>query len=350
MIHLFRRIRQKLIESGSATKYLFYAMGEILLVVIGILIALQVNNWNENRKNVRQVNTILMGVQEDLINDILEAERVINWYAERDSIINRMITNQYSDEDYRDPDNFLIYQAGLFWYPVALNNSSYETLTDNQEIIPQDYRDAVKRLNELYGQQSVMLNTGQDYLKEYIEDYRNFLFEEYEWAIDYQQDRQTDAVIDYFQNSSYHRRKLARFDQLNNLMVNSLQNIIDIATIEYLAIQDLTDRNDPLPEYYDDVEIVHDDLGQKLVADTYYAESQDLFVSFSTVNDRLILHFANSQSGLSQPILIDEIRSDTLSTRSRSFELVLNRTGEESAINSIEIVQNQQILFTAEKL
>ena len=50
MISLFRRIREKLIASGSITKYLLYAIGEILLVVIGILIALQVNNWNEIRK------------------------------------------------------------------------------------------------------------------------------------------------------------------------------------------------------------------------------------------------------------------------------------------------------------
>jgi hypothetical protein len=47
-IPLFRRIREKLIASGSITKYLLYAIGEILLVVIGILIALQVNNWNES--------------------------------------------------------------------------------------------------------------------------------------------------------------------------------------------------------------------------------------------------------------------------------------------------------------
>ena len=50
MITFFRRIRQKLIDSGSATKYMLYAVGEILLVVIGILIALQVNNWNEEQK------------------------------------------------------------------------------------------------------------------------------------------------------------------------------------------------------------------------------------------------------------------------------------------------------------
>ena len=50
MPKFFRRIRQKLINERKARSYLLYAIGEILLVVIGILIALQVNNWNEKRK------------------------------------------------------------------------------------------------------------------------------------------------------------------------------------------------------------------------------------------------------------------------------------------------------------
>jgi len=51
MLTFLRRIRKNLIESGSARKYLLYAIGEIALVVIGILIALQINNWNEWRKD-----------------------------------------------------------------------------------------------------------------------------------------------------------------------------------------------------------------------------------------------------------------------------------------------------------
>jgi hypothetical protein len=51
MIRLFRNIRQKLSAENNVAKYLRYAIGEIVLVVIGILIALQINNWNEDRKS-----------------------------------------------------------------------------------------------------------------------------------------------------------------------------------------------------------------------------------------------------------------------------------------------------------
>ena len=50
MISFFRKIRKKLADDNKPVKYLRYAIGEIVLVVVGILIALQVNNWNEVRK------------------------------------------------------------------------------------------------------------------------------------------------------------------------------------------------------------------------------------------------------------------------------------------------------------
>ena len=66
MLHFLRHIRQKLIFQENVRKYLLYAIGEILLVVIGILIALQVNNWNESRKEA----TIKQSVLENLLFDI----------------------------------------------------------------------------------------------------------------------------------------------------------------------------------------------------------------------------------------------------------------------------------------
>ena len=60
MIKIFRKIRQRMLKENKTSKYLLYAIGEIILVVIGILIALQINNWNETRK-VRGTEVALLG-------------------------------------------------------------------------------------------------------------------------------------------------------------------------------------------------------------------------------------------------------------------------------------------------
>lgn len=69
MFRFFRLVRQKLIGQNKFTKYLLYAIGEILLVVIGILIALQINNWNENNKLRRTEIKILKELEIALKQD-----------------------------------------------------------------------------------------------------------------------------------------------------------------------------------------------------------------------------------------------------------------------------------------
>lgn len=66
MIKFFRKIRQKLLTENKFSKYLLYAIGEIVLVVIGILIALQINNWNEERKTEKEEIRILNNLLESL--------------------------------------------------------------------------------------------------------------------------------------------------------------------------------------------------------------------------------------------------------------------------------------------
>lgn len=70
MIKFFRKIRQNLIMENKTSKYFKYAAGEIVLVVIGILIALQINNWNENRKINNQETVYLQDLKNDITFDI----------------------------------------------------------------------------------------------------------------------------------------------------------------------------------------------------------------------------------------------------------------------------------------
>jgi len=78
MIKFFRHIRKSILIKNKTGKYLKYAIGEILLVMIGILLALQVNNWNEQRKSNKQESLLLRQLHLDVnsnLNEVLELNK-----------------------------------------------------------------------------------------------------------------------------------------------------------------------------------------------------------------------------------------------------------------------------------
>ena len=77
MVKFFRNFRQKSIFSGRVGQYLKYAIGEIVLVVIGILLALQVNNWNINRNNAREEITLLNQLKSEYGENLSEVNEKI---------------------------------------------------------------------------------------------------------------------------------------------------------------------------------------------------------------------------------------------------------------------------------
>jgi hypothetical protein len=82
MLRFFRQIRQRLLTDNKFSKYLLYAVGEILLVVIGILIALQVDNWNTGRLNARTELKLLI----DLKSEFDEEHKNLSWlFAEKEA-------------------------------------------------------------------------------------------------------------------------------------------------------------------------------------------------------------------------------------------------------------------------
>lgn len=83
MLKFFRKIRQNLIGKGDTKRYLFYAIGEIFLVVVGILIALGINNWNEERKQNLELQDYLFKIDHNMEQDIVIAKAHI---LKRDSL------------------------------------------------------------------------------------------------------------------------------------------------------------------------------------------------------------------------------------------------------------------------
>ncbi len=144
MLKFFRTIRKKLIEQDNVRKYLLYAIGEILLVVIGILIALQVNTWNENRKAKIIEKTLL----ETLLKDINESYQIGIEFFKTDSLNVKYLSDFIISDQKRDSilsreDGELIIMRGLwsieYRTPVIqvfedLKNSGTSATITNQEI------------------------------------------------------------------------------------------------------------------------------------------------------------------------------------------------------------------------
>lgn len=94
MTKLFRTIRQKMLTDNKVSKYLLYAIGEIILVVIGILIALQINNWNQQRKDSNQEVQILTQLLNEYNSNLEQLKSKI-------SLRNGMIKSSLWILDYR---------------------------------------------------------------------------------------------------------------------------------------------------------------------------------------------------------------------------------------------------------
>ncbi len=122
MIKFFRIIRQKLIAEGNLRKYAFYAIGEILLVVIGILMALQVNGWNEARKDNIEQKALLVNFVEDLQADSTRMSSTQNRITRIMNLHKELYLIGVKGENGGDLDDIQMIRASVLLDLVSMEN------------------------------------------------------------------------------------------------------------------------------------------------------------------------------------------------------------------------------------
>ena len=145
MIKFFRRIRQHLLTENKFSKYLLYAIGEIALVMIGILLALQVNNWNESRKErvqeIKLYENLLVSLSADS-TDVVKFSGLISAGMEAQKFF---ISNSYQEliENYTvqqlEDSIRSIGKIGASFFPRysaynQISNSGFQALLQSEEI------------------------------------------------------------------------------------------------------------------------------------------------------------------------------------------------------------------------
>jgi hypothetical protein len=174
MINFFRKIRQNLIQQNKMGKYFKYAIGEIFLVVIGIIIALQLNNWNEEQKKLKLKKTYVKALIADYSNDTLELKQLIQLNkTELDSLnaLRKFIhSNSATPDDFRklfenfETTNFIDYEYNTNTYDVIIATGNID-LFDTQSIqmimeLKKSQNKAIRRfeaMSDIYENQLVQI-------------------------------------------------------------------------------------------------------------------------------------------------------------------------------------------------
>ncbi len=149
MIKLFRNIRKNLLNEGKTTNYFKYAIGEIILVVIGIFIALQLNNWNQNRIDNLQATEALYNLKAELQKNIVDLETLDSLYATFQSSTKKgieMLNNNLLVRDLVALDTLI--QTKYTTFP--LTKSTYQELINTGSFYNIKNEKLKSEINKLY--------------------------------------------------------------------------------------------------------------------------------------------------------------------------------------------------------
>ena len=155
-------------SENKTGKYLKYAIGEIVLVVIGILIALQINNWNQNRLKAQKEIQILKSFVAQFQNDILQFDESLKFYEGALKSVDIIIYNLENKIPYNDSLNQHFYLTTRFYGDSDLDNNVFESLKSlGVDFISNT--DIRKRIAQLY-------EDDDEWIVNFETVYRDFLF------------------------------------------------------------------------------------------------------------------------------------------------------------------------------
>ena len=124
MIKFFRKIRQNLLTKNKNSEYLKYAVGEIILVVIGILIALSINNWNEERNNFQKQELLTKNIIEDLKLDFIHINKSLSEVSGQMNLIDNLISKIFDNKTRLSIESIGLIRYSSDFRPISQRNHS----------------------------------------------------------------------------------------------------------------------------------------------------------------------------------------------------------------------------------
>jgi len=239
MAKLFNNIRKQLVaDKPSATRtanYLKYAIGEIVLVVFGILIALSINNWAEAQKEQKTLHNIYAIIAQDLKNDIADIDIIVKGNENLNPLFNKVLDGKMTKKDYLKCTECTDIILG---FPdLSFDVRGYNLL--------KNYKNSVSGIDSLsvdivqfYTQQLNEIQINEDLRSEDFSENYHYWKTTQPWFSDFMTERNSDSFIDYAVNSQDYKNRVAMINMMTYLLSSQNKAFSKKATVLIKRIED----------------------------------------------------------------------------------------------------------------
>ena len=211
MLHFFRKIRHNLIANSKTYKYLKYAIGEIVLVVLGILIALYINNQNELRKEQEKFDEVLVEVENELIWNVKNTLMGIQGSLEKDSLCSIIVFDGLN-RDQLENDSLFQFRYYLDSYHYTVEDKAFKKLMDISNGLNRKQDSIGQMLSNLYNKDSIAYSKIINNRSLELTDKDKNSLKKHDWYIDYVlQKPYSQKEIDYYLNHPEYKKNAAEY-------------------------------------------------------------------------------------------------------------------------------------------
>lgn len=209
MLKFFRNIRHKLLAEGKTINYLKYAFGEIVLVVIGILIALQINNWNEHRKQAKNYIKILKTIRNDMVVDTTNIRAVFKIYDKLEPAFLLSMKDTISKDEYlactECPQLLGSFDAMLLQTVGYHRMQAFNTEDENE-------KDSLnQKINAFYTSFTFGVETAVNATKKLLSDNTDQMRETEAWFKDWLHNKYNDEFYDVVLHDPFYKNRIAEY-------------------------------------------------------------------------------------------------------------------------------------------
>ena len=210
-----------MLSERKTGKYLKYAIGEIVLVVIGILIALQINNWNEHRKQNETLHGIYQIIKEDIATDIVEIDDFVDDYEKtRKPAFEAVLNGNLTKEDLQKHPEYLSVLDG--YKDFAINQRGFELLKNQSNDMRIGNQNLTSKINLFYNKHLIEINIAA------IEIMREFVYNLNEhkksaWFSSFLLHKETKGVIDFMMNNPLEKNRITSYYMAYKIYVKEIQ-------------------------------------------------------------------------------------------------------------------------------